>query len=60
MLQVILLKYLFGTKNERELKKLWPIVREINRIEEDYQAKGFADEDFPRKTQEFRERVANG
>ena len=27
-----LLKMLFGTKNERELKKLWPIVRGINRI----------------------------
>ena len=55
-----LLKYLIGTKNERELKKLWPVVREINRIEEEYQAKNFADEDFPRKTQEFRERIAGG
>ena len=55
-----LLKYLFGTKNERELKRLWPIVREINRIEEEYQAKGFTDADFPAKTQEFRDRVAKG
>ena len=54
------LKYLIGTKNERELKKLWPVVREINRIEEEYQAKNFADEDFPKKTQEFRERIAGG
>ena len=46
-----LLKYIFGTKNERELKKLWPIVREINRIEEEYQAKNFSDQDFPPKTQ---------
>ena len=55
-----LLKALFGTKNERELKKLWPIVREINRIEEEYQAQNFSDEDFPRKTQEFRDRLAKG
>jgi len=55
-----LLKALFGTKNERELKKLWPIVREINRIEEEYQSQNFSDEDFPRKTQEFRDRLAKG
>ena len=55
-----LLKYLFGTKNDRELKRLWPIVREINRIEAEYQAKGLADEDYPRMTQEFKDRVAKG
>ena len=55
-----LLKMLFGTKNDRELKKLWPIVREINRIEADYQAKNFTDEDFPRMTQAFKERYAKG
>lgn len=55
-----LLKLLFGTRNERELKKLWPIVRQINSIEQEYQAKGFADEDYPAKTQEFRDRVAKG
>ena len=43
-----ILKFLFGTKNDRELKRLWPIVREINRIEGEYQAKNFADEDYPR------------
>ncbi len=55
-----LLKLLFGTKNERELKKLWPIVREINRIEEEYQAKNLSDEDFPKMTQAFKERVQKG
>ena len=55
-----ILKFLFGTKNDRELKKLWPIVREINRIEQEYQAKNFADEDYPRMTQEFKDRVAKG
>ena len=55
-----LLKLLLGTRNERELKKLWPIVHKINGIEAEYQARGLADEDFPRMTQEFRDRVAKG
>ena len=55
-----ILKFLFGTKNDRELKRLWPIVREINRIEQEYQAKNFADEDYPRMTQEFKDRIAKG
>ncbi|HBJ59881.1 MAG TPA: preprotein translocase subunit SecA, partial [Verrucomicrobia bacterium] len=55
-----LLKVLFGTKNERELKKLWPVVRQINRIEEEYQKKNFSDEDFPKMTAAFRERIAKG
>ena len=55
-----LLKSLFGTKNDRELKKLWPIVREINRIEAEYQSKNFSDEDFPRLTEEFKNRYRNG
>ncbi len=53
-----LLKYLFGTKNERELKKLWPIVREINRIEGELQAQNLTAEDFPKKTAELKARVA--
>ena len=55
-----LLKCLLGTKNDRELKKLWPVVREINRIEEEYQAKGFTDEDYPKMTEAFRQRVQKG
>ena len=55
-----LLKALFGTRNDRELKKLWPIVHEINRIEAEYQAKNFADEDYPKMTESFKERVRNG
>ena len=53
-----LLKLLFGTKNDRELKKLWPIVREINRIEEDLQRQNLTDEDFPKRTAELKARVA--
>ena len=55
-----LLKLLIGTKNDRELKRLWPIVREINRIEQEYEAKGFKDDDYPRMTAEFKARVAKG
>ena len=55
-----ILKMIFGTKNARELKKLKPIVDEINRIEAEYQAKNFKDEDFPRMTAEFKKRVAGG
>ena len=53
-----LLKLLVGTKNDRELKKLWPIVRKINALEEEYQKQNFTDEDFPKKTQELKDRFA--
>ncbi len=55
-----IIKMILGTKNARELKKLKPIVAKINQIEEEYQAKGFSDEDFPRMTAEFKKRVAGG
>ena len=54
-----ILKMIFGTKNARDLKRLKPIVAEINRIEAEYQAKNFTDEDFPRMTAEFKRRLAN-
>ena len=54
-----ILKKIFGTKNARDLKRLRPIVAEINRIEAEYQAKNFSDEDFPRMTAEFKRRLAN-
>ena len=53
-----ILKMIFGTKNARDLKRLRPIVAEINRIEAEYQAKNFAAEDFPRMTAEFKRRLA--
>ncbi len=55
-----LLKFLIGTKNERELKKLWPVVRKINALEEQLQSKNLSDEDFPRLTAELKERYAKG
>ena len=53
-----ILKYFFGTKNDRELKKLWPIVREINRLEAELQQENLTDEDFPKRTAALKERVA--
>ena len=55
-----ILKKIFGTKNARDLKRIKPIVAEINRIEAEYQAKNLADGDFPRMTAEFKRRVAEG
>jgi len=44
--------------NEKEIKKLLPIVSEINSFEEG--VKKLKDKDFPKKTQEFRERIKSG
>lgn len=58
MLQKIFHK-LFGDPNERELKRLWPMVAQINAIEKKYQAT-LKDEYFPAKTMELRERFQKG
>ena len=55
-----ILKFLFGTKNERDLKKIAPIVDRIKKIEEEYEARHFTAEDYPKKTAEFKERFAKG
>lgn len=54
-----LFKSLFGTKHERQIKKLWPLVEEINRHYEHYR-QTLTDEDLPRLTEEFRQRLQNG
>ena len=48
----------FGTANERELKKLWPVVADINALEPSIQA--LTDEQLRGKTATFRERFAAG
>ena len=57
MLQNLLAKVV-GTQNERELKRLRPIVGEVNAFEPAIQA--LTDEQLRAKTAEFRERLANG
>lgn len=53
-----LLAKLFGTKNERELKRLQPIVHKINDMEEHMMA--LSDSELPIKTNNLRERIARG
>ncbi|MCG6553595.1 MAG: preprotein translocase subunit SecA [Candidatus Magnetominusculus sp. LBB02] len=57
MLNAILSK-IFGTKNERELKKLFPIVGEINALEAETAAK--TDDELRAKTKEFNARLDKG
>jgi len=53
-----LLKKVFGTKNDREIKRIEMIVAEINKLELDYEA--LSDEQLKGKTIEFRERLSQG
>ncbi len=57
MLDTLLAKVV-GTQNERELKRLRPIVAEVNALEPAIQA--LSDEQLRKRTVEFRERSANG
>ena len=52
------LKGVFGSKNERELKKIQPLVEEINSLEPDFQA--LSDAQLQAKTGEFKERILRG
>lgn len=52
------LTVLFGSQNERDVKKLKPFVAAVNAKEE--WAKSLSAEDFPKQTKEFKERLANG
>ena len=53
-----LLKSIFGSKNERELKRMGKIVVQINALEPSMQA--LSDEQLKAKTQEFRDRFQKG
>lgn len=53
-----LLKKFIGSKNERELKKMWPIVEKINALEASIST--LTDEQLADKTREFKERHASG
>ncbi len=49
---------LFGSHNERVVKKLWPRVHEVNAFEDEMRR--FSDTVLQGKTEEFRDRLANG
>lgn len=53
-----LLTKIIGTKNERELKKLQPLVERINSLEP--QMQNLSDHELSRKTIEFKERLERG
>lgn len=55
---VSILKKIFGTKNERELKRLFEIVDEINNLEP--LISSLSNEQLKAKTSEFRERLMAG
>ena len=53
-----ILTFLFGSKKDRDVKQLLPVVEKINQ-KEDW-AKSLKPEDFPLQTAEFKKRLANG
>lgn len=53
-----LAKKIFGSRNDRVVKKLGKSVQRINALEEEYLS--LSKEDFPRKTEEFRQQLADG
>ncbi len=51
-------KVLGGDANERQLKKLWPVVERVNALEPEVEA--LSDDGLRAKTDEFRRRLADG
>ena len=50
-----ILQKIIGTHHERECRRLWPVVEQINRLEPEIQA--LSDAKLRAKTDEFRERL---
>ena len=53
-----LMKKLFGTHSQRELKLVYPIVDKIEALEPEFEK--LSDEELRHKTEEFKERLKNG
>ena len=53
-----ILKKILGSKNQREVKRLWPTVHRVNEFEAEYQK--LSDEQLRAKTDEFRKRISDG
>ncbi len=53
-----LIKAIFGTKSQRDVKKMLPLVKRINELEIEYQK--LSDEELQAKTPEFKNRLAAG
>ncbi|MFA4920288.1 MAG: preprotein translocase subunit SecA, partial [Thermodesulfovibrionales bacterium] len=57
MLGTLLSKF-FGTKNDRELKRLWPIIEQVNSFES--KISGLSEDGLKRKTEDFRRSLEAG
>lgn len=53
-----LLKAIFGTKNDREIKRMKKMVEKINALEPEYEK--LSDEELRGKTEEFKKRLSEG
>ena len=53
-----LLAKVIGTQNDRELKRLWPVISKVNALESSIES--LSDADLRAKTGAFKERVAGG
>lgn len=53
-----LIRAVFGSQHERDLKALLPLLHAVN--EKEAWASSLPEEEFPRRTQAFRERIQNG
>jgi preprotein translocase subunit SecA len=53
-----ILKKIFGSKADRDMKKMRPLVDQINALELEYQS--LSDEALKAKTDEFKQRIADG
>ena len=53
-----ILKKIIGSKNERDIKKMRPLVEKINELDESY--KSLSDEELQNKTIDFKNRIKNG
>ncbi len=53
-----ILKQIFGSKNDRDIKKMRPLVAQMNQLETEYQK--LSDDQLKAKTAEFKERLAKG
>ncbi|MCX8012103.1 MAG: preprotein translocase subunit SecA, partial [Desulfobacterota bacterium] len=54
----LLIRKIFGSRNERELKKLRPILEQVNTLEPEI--KKLSDSQLQAKTAEFKERYSRG
>ena len=57
MIQDLMTKF-FGSKHDRDVKRVKPIVEQINQICEEY--RGLSDDELKNKTADFKRRLADG